>query len=280
MSHIQQVAFCNKIKNQFPFYFKDKLVIDIGSLDINGANNQFFDNCLYIGVDIGIGKNVDFVTRGDALKLPDSSIDTIISTECFEHDMYYPETLRNIYRMLKPGGFLVFTCATYGRPEHGTRRTTPNDAPLLLDDGWSDYYKNLSESDIREVFEVDNQFSSYNFEVNLESQDLYFWGVKTGTYVTRDDYSFLVNNKYLDQFKLSLELKDQELQSKDQELQNKDQELQSKDQELQSKDQELQNKDQELQSKDQKLSDLLNSKSWRLTSPLRKILYFFNSKKE
>ena len=50
--------------------------------------------------------------------------------------------------------------------------------------------------------------------------------------------------------------------------------------ELQSKDQELQSKDQELQNKDQELNSLLNSKSWRLTSPLRKILYFFNSKKE
>jgi len=35
MAHIEQKDFCIKIKNQFPSYFIDKKVLDVGSLDIN-----------------------------------------------------------------------------------------------------------------------------------------------------------------------------------------------------------------------------------------------------
>lgn len=195
MSHIEQQTYCNKVKDIFPEFFENKLVVDIGSLDINGNNHGLFFNCMYIGVDIGQGNNVDFISKGHELNLPDNSIDTIISTECFEHDMYYERTLRNIYRMLKPGGLFIFTCATTGRAEHGTRRTTPQDAILLQEDvEWSDYYKNLTENDIAKIFNLTHEFKEFKFEVNEKSHDLYFYGFKTGEYVARDNYSFLMDN--------------------------------------------------------------------------------------
>ena len=173
MAHKEQVDFCLKVKEKFPHFFKNKIVIDIGSLDINGNNQYLFEDCLYIGVDIGVGRNVDFVCKGHELRLPDESIDVIISTECFEHDMYYEETLKNIYRMLKPGGFFIFSCATTGRKEHGTRRTTPKDAPLLLgDDDWSDYYKNLIPQDIQSVFDIEKFFRLYYFEIEKSHFDI------------------------------------------------------------------------------------------------------------
>jgi SAM-dependent methyltransferase len=181
MAHVEQIKFCKKIQNLFPEQFQNRLVLDVGSLDINGNNKYLFDNCVYLGLDIGEGKNVDIISKGHELTIPDNTFDTIISTECFEHDMFYEKTLRNIYRMLKPGGFFIFTCATTGRPEHGTRRTTPQDASLLpVDDNWSDYYKNLTEDDFNHVFDFKTEFSSYKFETELNSCDIYFYGFKQG----------------------------------------------------------------------------------------------------
>lgn len=193
MSHIQQVDFCSSIKRRFPEYFRDAMILDIGSLDINGNNHYLFEDVLYLGVDIARGRNVDFICRGHELSLPDCTFDLIVSTECFEHDQYYPDTLRNICRLLKPGGMFLFTCATTGRPEHGTRRTTPQDAPLLAGYGeWQDYYANLTEEDVRAAINIDEIFVSYEFSVNAESCDLYFWGIKKGTPRKRTDYSFQV----------------------------------------------------------------------------------------
>ena len=59
--HQQQVDFINMVKAAFPEMFKGKTVIDVGSQDINGSNLQFFEDCEYLGMDIGEGKNVDVV---------------------------------------------------------------------------------------------------------------------------------------------------------------------------------------------------------------------------
>ena len=192
MAHAQQIEFCKSVKEKYPSFFKGKMVLDIGSLDINGNNRYLFEDCLYLGIDVGEGQNIDIVCKAHELSLPDNSFDAIISTETLEHDRFYSQTLRNAYRLLKPGGLLLLTCATEGRPEHGTGKTTPADSPLLAAHGdWSNYYKNLSASDIREVLDLDALFHSYTFASNTITHDLYFYGFKIGTFVAREDYSFL-----------------------------------------------------------------------------------------
>ena len=179
MAHIQQKMFLEKVKLINPKYFRFKKVLDVGSLDINGSNKDLFVHSDYIGIDVAEGKNVDVVSSAHEYKEDDESFDTIVSSECFEHDMFYKDSLINIYRLLKRGGLFTFTCATIGRPEHGTRRTSPQDAPLLQGfPVWQDYYKNLTEEDIREVLNVDELFSKYKFEIGHETKDLYFWGIK------------------------------------------------------------------------------------------------------
>jgi cyclopropane fatty-acyl-phospholipid synthase-like methyltransferase len=105
--------------------------------------------------------------------------DTIISTECFEHDMYWKETLNNIVsNLLKNDGLFVFTCATTGRLEHGTKKMNEGCSPLTCAfEEWENYYKNLTEHDIRSAIDM-SVFSSFEFSENSYSQDLYFWGVK------------------------------------------------------------------------------------------------------
>lgn len=193
MAHKEQKAFCETVKSKYPTYFKDKKVLDIGSLDINGSNRYLFENCKYIGIDLGEGKNVDAISSGHLYDAPNEYFDTIISTETFEHDMFYEKTIQNIIRMLKPGGLFLFTCAAPGRPEHGTRRTGGFDAPLLIQvsEQWADYYKNLTEGDVRKINGFNIHFPDGYFELNNNAEipsDLYFYGIKGGS-------KYIVNTK-------------------------------------------------------------------------------------
>ena len=70
--------------------------------------------------------------------------------------------------------FVIFTCASDGRPEHGTRRAHPSTSPFTLD--W-DYYLNLNEQNFRDIFDIDSIFDRHEFIYNPSSQDLYFWGI-------------------------------------------------------------------------------------------------------
>jgi hypothetical protein len=179
MAHQEQMNYCTKISLEHKEHFVGKKVLDVGSLDINGNNRGYFVDCEYTGIDVGMGANVDVVSKGHEF-FSEEKFDTIISTECFEHDMYYDLTIKNIVNnLLKSKGLFMFTCATTGRAEHGTRRTDFASAPLLGNyDDWADYYKNLTEEDIREVIDLDAVFSEYKFEVNTYSCDLYFYGIK------------------------------------------------------------------------------------------------------
>mgnify|MGYP003117678522 CR=1 FL=1 len=186
--HEAQKIFTTQVKKIFPESFKNKKVLDVGSYDINGNNQYLFEKCDYIGIDIKEGSNVNHVVKGHEYEGDDESFDTIISTECFEHDMYYEKTLKNIVRMLKPGGLFVFSCAGPGRLEHGTLRTTPQDSAvtLLKADGdeellnWQNYYKNLKEDDIKKAIDM-SAFEQHQFYYAPPPiADLYFWGLKYG----------------------------------------------------------------------------------------------------
>ncbi len=198
MAHPQQQAFCESVKARFPQYFTGAMALDIGSLDINGNNHTLFDGTtLYLGVDVAVGRNVDVITPAHQLLLPDATFDTVVSTECLEHDRHWVESLRNAARMLRPGGLMVITCATTGRPEHGTRRTTPHDAPLLMaiDDEWADYYRNLDEADIRAALDVPGLFQLIEFSIGEETHDLYFFAIKHGVFEKRHNRSSQIESR-------------------------------------------------------------------------------------
>lgn len=216
--HPEVQIFCLEVKMKFPSWphpspFHQARVLDVGSLDINGSNRYLFTECGYTGIDIVKGYNVEFVTSahefdpltknylsetfGVAELATDPQnqepFDTVISTEMLEHDCHWKESLRNMYRLLRPGGLLIITCATGVRPEHGTTNHCPADSPLT-----NDWYKNLSPHDIVEAYlpvslnreiEIkdtipeliglfDSEFSQWEFRIARDNRDLYFWGVK------------------------------------------------------------------------------------------------------
>jgi len=177
MAHQQQHDYVRGLKTRYPTFFFRQKVLEIGSLNINGTNRDFFTECNYVGVDVGAGPCVDIVCPGKDVDHPDNSYDTVLSTECFEHNPEWVETFQNMIRMCRSDGLIFMTCATTGRPEHGTTRTTPHDSPLTIGIGW-DYYKNLTEQDFREHFDFDKIFSTYKFEVCATHPDLYFFGIK------------------------------------------------------------------------------------------------------
>jgi len=177
MSHPQQLYFVSSIRAVFPKQFTNSKVLEIGSLNINGSVRQFFDNCDYTGIDVGDGRDVDIVCEGHVYDAPVETFDTVISCECFEHNPHWAETFLNMIRLCKSGGLIVMTCATTGRAEHGTTRTSPLDSPLTIGKGW-EYYKNLIEDDFNNIINASDIFASHNYSVNPASQDLYFWGIK------------------------------------------------------------------------------------------------------
>ena len=157
-------------------------VLDVGSGDINGNNRFLFENCQYEGNDVIRANNVTIVSKTKDLPFVENTFDTIISTECFEHDPEYKESFIKIYDMLKPNGLFCFTCASTGRAEHGTRRTSPRESYGTIGGlkDMSDYYKNLTELDVNDVLPFNELFSVWDTYYNSKSKDLYFIGIKKG----------------------------------------------------------------------------------------------------
>lgn len=178
--HPEAKDFTLFVKNILPEFFKNKCVLDVGSGDINGNNRYLFENCDYIGNDVIQGNNVTIVSKTKDLPFENNKFDTIISTECFEHDPEYKDSLIKIYNMLKPNGLFCFTCASTGREEHGTRRCHPHTSFGTIGnlDDMIDYYKNLTEVDINDVLNLNDLFTVWDTYYNAEIKDLYFVGIK------------------------------------------------------------------------------------------------------
>ena len=180
--HPEARDFTLFVKQILGEFFINKRVLDVGSGDINGNNRFLFTNCEYEGNDVIQANNVTIVSKTKDLPFTDNIFDTIISTECFEHDPEYKESFIKIYNMLKPDGLFCFTCASTDRPEHGTRRTSPRDSYGTIGnlEDMSDYYKNLTEIDINEVLELNKLFVVWDTYYNCSSKELYFIGIKKG----------------------------------------------------------------------------------------------------
>lgn len=175
MAHPQQMNFIKEISSKYSSFFKKTNVLEVGSWNVNGTVRDFFIQPVnYIGLDIAPGKDVDVVC--DASKYDTNlRFDVTISCECFEHNPEWVKTFGNMIRLTKSGGLIVMTCATDGRPEHGTPIAHPD---ASLSSSFHSYYKNLNESNFRDEFKLDEIFDSYEFTVNEESKDLYFYGIK------------------------------------------------------------------------------------------------------
>jgi hypothetical protein len=172
MAHLEQRQYLQRVRDTNPHWFTGVTVLEIGSLNINGTVRDFFTPTSYIGVDVAPGPGVDHVGHGETIDFPDNSFDVAISAECFEHNPNWKATFANMHRMAR---VVIFTCASEGRPEHGTHNAHPDSSPLTLD--W-EYYRNLNAADFEQTFDLPSMFTEHAFEYNPQSCDLYFWGIK------------------------------------------------------------------------------------------------------
>jgi SAM-dependent methyltransferase len=140
LAHPQQQRFVARAAALHPVHGP---LLEIGSLDVNGSVRACFPGASpYVGIDLAPGRAVDVVASGHDFGR-DASFDAVVTTECLEHDPGWRETLANIERVLRPAGVLILTCATTGRHEHGTTRTSPAMSPST-----NDHYRNLTAADV------------------------------------------------------------------------------------------------------------------------------------
>lgn len=173
MSHLAQQNFCNQKRQQYPSLFKGRNILDVGSMDINGNNRQFFEDIQsYVGLDLGPGNNVDVQCSIHEYN-PEKSFDVVISTECFEHDKNWKEGIRRMYELLCPGGMMILTIAGKHRPEHGTTATSPADSPYT-----TDYYRNITVKDLTELFDLEEEFLICDVSYDHIARDTRFFGIK------------------------------------------------------------------------------------------------------
>lgn len=175
MAHEAQLQFMSLVRKEFPDRFNGGRVLEVGSLDINGSVRSYFSKCEYVGIDVAPGIGVDVVSQGQDYDAPDESFDVVVSCEVMEHNPHWVQTMRNMIRMCKTNGMIIMTCATLGRKEHGTARTSPDASPLTVNLGWN-YYHNLTKRDFEQSNVVND--ITHVFMHNWLSHDLYMIGFK------------------------------------------------------------------------------------------------------
>ena len=177
MAHKEQREFFEELNLRFSrFFLSANRVFEVGSQNINGTVRDFFPNAReYLGIDLGMAPDVDWVIPGELAELSDGWADIVISTECFEHCDNWHLVFLNMARILASGGLFVFTSAGTGRAAHGTIDSDEYSSPFT-----TSYYKNLDVDQVAEKIKLGCFFDSHGFEVNSKSGDLYFWGIRSG----------------------------------------------------------------------------------------------------
>jgi SAM-dependent methyltransferase len=203
MSHYAQQKFVeicfNHLKNNDNF---EKLnVIDVGSYDMNGSIRKLIPENNYTGVDIMKGPNVDLIMNGQDIGKIGKKFDVSISCECFEHAENWDKIFSSMHEVLNDDGILIFTCASRGRIEHGTKRSNPE---FTLTDT---YYKNLNANDFKNKFNMTDKFSKYLFFYNIYSFDLYFIGIKNLNKINLDLEKIKKETQQIKNIKKELSLK-------------------------------------------------------------------------
>lgn len=112
--HTQTVNLMRKFAGSVP---NGSSVLDVGSRNVNGSFRELFPDTLYTGIDIEAGDNVDLVVKEYEYPFADNYFDVIISGSTLEHVRKPWLWIKEVARILKPGGKLC-VIAPYAHPYH------------------------------------------------------------------------------------------------------------------------------------------------------------------
>jgi SAM-dependent methyltransferase len=102
-------------------------IYEFGSYRVEGQDEladlrPLFRGFEYVGSDIREGPGVDTILDVQNINLPDESVGIVICCEVFEHIKDPQKAIREIYRILKPGGIAIISA-----PMHYHIHEEPND---------------------------------------------------------------------------------------------------------------------------------------------------------
>lgn len=116
-------------------------VFDIGGRDINGTvRNLFGDNVTYLSCDLYEGPNVDLVGDVTELDVAANSFDRVVCCEVLEHAPNAKEITEAAWLIVRPGGYVIITCATTGRGPHSAL----DEKPIRPDE----HYRNIEANEM------------------------------------------------------------------------------------------------------------------------------------
>lgn len=153
--HAEVQAFLNGVRE---VEWDGALVYEVGALNVNGRARDCVPSGWHewVGFDLLDGDSVD--VPGDAIvTLPGRDpADVIVSTEVLEHCERWADLLGVMCDVLRPGGWLVVTCAGTGRAPHSA-----SGAHEL--DPW-EHYRNVTLEEVRTTCEAHGVFIVYGEE--------------------------------------------------------------------------------------------------------------------
>ncbi len=145
----------------------DGAVLEIGSRNVNGSIRRLFAGRRYIGSDIAPGDGVDVVASGAEVVVAEP-VAVVVTTETLEHTVEAEAICRNAYRLLKPGGVFIVTCAGVERAPH----SAVDGGPLRP----GEFYANVTEDDLNAWL---SDFATRSVEVDRTAGDSYATAVKS-----------------------------------------------------------------------------------------------------
>lgn len=108
--HDSSYAFMTQFVSKYLDSDKKLIIGDVGSLDVNGAYHSLFlkPKWRYEGIDLIPGSNVDIVVPHpyNYFNIPDNTYDVVISGQTLEHVKYPYLWIKELKRILKPGGLI------------------------------------------------------------------------------------------------------------------------------------------------------------------------------
>lgn len=135
-------------------------ILEVGSMDVNGTVRDLFDMYDgYLGIDQrndvrGLGaNNVDVILSAHDMEqvFSDACFDWVLCNSVLEHDKKFWLSIREMRRVLKPGGVLIIGTPTLGYPHHGMDEQDPALATTPEDGDIFDYYR-FTETTYRRFF--------------------------------------------------------------------------------------------------------------------------------